>query len=70
MSSTSEVLYEFDIDFVNTDMDEGVIFNDAIGEHQEKERDGDANLCGNLQNNTCRPSLAYTTDQKWTIGHF
>ena len=60
---------EFDTNFVNSDMDEDVVCNEVTGEHQVKETDGDANLCGNLQNNTCHcPSLAYTTNQKWTIG--
>jgi hypothetical protein len=58
---------EFDTDFVNSDMDEDVVFNEVTGEHQVKETDGDGNLCGNLQNNMCRRTLAYTTDQKWTI---
>ena len=56
---------EFDTDIVNSDMDEDVVCNEATGDHHENGRYG----CGNLQqNNTRRPSLAFTTDQKWTIG--
>ena len=58
---------EFDTDFINSDMDEDVVFNEVTGEHQVTETDGDANLCRNLQINKYHPSLAYTTDQKWTI---
>ena len=59
---------EFDTDFVNPDIDEDVVVNDATGEHHENKGDGGVNLCGNLQQNkACPSSLAFTTDQKWTI---
>ena len=35
---------EFDTDFVNSDMDEDVVFNEVTGEQTEKGTDGDANL--------------------------
>ena len=60
---------DFDTDFVNSDIDVDVVVNEATGEHHENKRDGDVNLCGNLQQcKACRSSLAFTTDQKWTIG--
>jgi hypothetical protein len=43
------------------------VVNEMTGEDHENERDGDANLSRNLEDNKCHPSLAYTTDQKWTI---
>ena len=56
---------DFDTDFVNSDIDEDVVVNEVTGEHHKSERDGDVNLCGNVQQNkTCCSSLAFTTDQK------
>ena len=48
-------------------MDEHVAVNEDTGKHQVEVADGDANLSRNLEDNKCYPSLAYTTDQKWTI---
>jgi hypothetical protein len=49
--------------------DEDVVVNDqeVTGEDQITERDGNAKFVGNLEDNNHHPSLAYTTDQKWTI---
>ena len=54
-------------DFVNSDMDEDVLVHEDTGKHQVEVTDGDANLSRNLEDIKCHPSLAYTTDQKWTV---
>jgi hypothetical protein len=67
ISEASRADADFDTDFVNSDMDEDVVVNEASGEDQVKETYAAANLSRNLEDNKHHSSLAYNTDQKWTI---
>jgi hypothetical protein len=49
-------------------LDEDVVVNEEVtGEDQITRRDGNTKLSRNLEDNNHHPSVAYTTDQKWTI---